>query len=165
MLAYTHTHRRTRERVRMPPPAPPSFWASPHLTPPFPPRRLLGANIGIQLITMCLAGCSVVSGYFGMNLDNGVCGPDGCVSGVADHGHNTFVIVCSVTTALMFLMGQTMKKSQGKANPGMVGELALENGEPLFFDVRHLRLFGLPDPGAGLHPGKLRCRVAVKMGV
>lgn len=38
----------------------------------------LRINVILQLVTVVLAACSAISGYFGMNLDNGVCGPEGC---------------------------------------------------------------------------------------
>ena len=47
-----------------------------------------------------------------MNLDNGVCGPEGCeVNGVSDHGHSTFTYVTVVTTVLMFLTGILLWKT------------------------------------------------------
>ena len=38
-----------------------------------------------------------------MNLDNGVCGPDGCLSpaGVVDHGHKAFITVSDVRETRM----------------------------------------------------------------
>ena len=55
---------------------------------------------------MCMAGCSMISGWFGMNLDNGVCGPEGCeVNGISDHGHGQFVTVTTITSAVMIALG------------------------------------------------------------
>ena len=63
-------------------------------------------QIDIQTITMGLGICSMVSGFFGMNLGNSICGPDGCIDYLtdpnnpsgwrssSDHGHSYFVIVC-----------------------------------------------------------------------
>ena len=80
--------------------------AAPPLSAPAPFRSLLKANITIQLATMCMAGCSMISGWFGMNLDNGVCGPEGCiVNGITDHGHSLFVNVVTISTAVMFACG------------------------------------------------------------
>jgi len=67
-------------------------------------NRLLKANMGIQLATMCMAGCSMVSGFFGMNLSNGTCGPEGC-GGVKDAGFSVFASVAVATTLLMLLVG------------------------------------------------------------
>jgi hypothetical protein len=33
---------------------------------------------------MGLGICSMVSGFFGMNLSNSVCGPDGCIDYISD---------------------------------------------------------------------------------
>ena len=69
-------------------------------------NRLILLQIDIQTITMGLGMCSMVSGFFGMNLGNSICGPDGCIdyltdpnnpsgwSSSSDHGHSYFVIVC-----------------------------------------------------------------------
>ena len=40
--------------------------------------RILAVGLALQLVTCMFAFCSMVSGWFGMNLDNGICGPDGC---------------------------------------------------------------------------------------
>ena len=67
-------------------------------------NRLLKANMGIQLATMCMAGCSMVSGYFGMNLSNGTCGPEGCRD-KSDAGFSVFASVAIATTLAMLLVG------------------------------------------------------------
>lgn len=36
------------------------------------------SQIFVSSITMAMAACSMVSGWFGMNLANGWCGPEGC---------------------------------------------------------------------------------------
>ena len=92
----------------------PPFAPLPHRFPPSPcsyqqadnRNRLALLQIDIQTVTMGLGICSMVSGFFGMNLSNSVCGPDGCIdyltdpknpsgwSSSSDHGHSYFVIVC-----------------------------------------------------------------------
>ena len=55
---------------------------------------------------MCMAGCSMMSGWFGMNLDNGTCGPEGCeVDGTTDRGQSVFIMVSVITTCVMLLTG------------------------------------------------------------
>ena len=62
-------------------------------------NRIMMFQLGVQAVTMGCAACSVVSGYFGMNLSNGWCGPDGClVLGTTSFGHDEFIVVVSVTT-------------------------------------------------------------------
>ena len=41
-------------------------------------NQILSVGLCLQLITVMFGFCSMVSGWFGMNLDNGICGPDGC---------------------------------------------------------------------------------------
>lgn len=42
-----------------------------------------------------------------MNLDNGICGPDGCQSteGMVDHGHAAFVKVSTITCGISLAFG------------------------------------------------------------
>jgi cytochrome b subunit of formate dehydrogenase len=41
-----------------------------------------------------------------MNLDNGACGPEGCViDGTVDAGRSIFVLVVVLTTSMMLLTG------------------------------------------------------------
>jgi hypothetical protein len=47
-------------------------------------NRLALLQIDIQTVTMGLGICSMVSGFFGMNLSNSVCGPDGCLDYISD---------------------------------------------------------------------------------
>lgn len=58
----------------------------------------------LALAACMLAGCSTISGYFGMNLDNGVCGPEGCHGTVQDSGHHAFVQVTTIS-AMISLTG------------------------------------------------------------
>ena len=43
--------------------------------------KILAAGLALQLATCMFGFCSMVSGWYGMNLDNGTCGPDGCNAG------------------------------------------------------------------------------------
>lgn len=69
-------------------------------------NTILQIGMQIQLVTACLAACSVVSGWFGMNLDNGGCGPDGCHDDSADdHGYKRFVWVTTITSGIVIACG------------------------------------------------------------
>jgi hypothetical protein len=66
-------------------------------------RRLIQLQLFVQIVTMSFALMSVVSGFYGMNLGNGFCGPDGCLAmGTTDFGHKQFitVVAASATTSL-----------------------------------------------------------------
>lgn len=78
-------------------------------------------QIYLATISMGLGVCSMASGFFGMNLGNSICGPDGCMDYLADpanparwatnsdHGYKYFVIVCSVSAAFaVVLMGASL---------------------------------------------------------
>lgn len=41
-------------------------------------NAILLVGLFLQLVSACFAFCSMMSGWFGMNLANGTCGPDGC---------------------------------------------------------------------------------------
>lgn len=69
-------------------------------------NETLKASMQIQLVTACMAACSMISGWFGMNLDNGACGPDGCHDAAADdHGYTNFRLVVCITTGLAVMAG------------------------------------------------------------
>ena len=55
-------------------------------------NRLALLQIDIQTVTMGLGICSMVSGFFGMNLSNSVCGPDGCLDYINDPNSESLVI-------------------------------------------------------------------------
>jgi hypothetical protein len=58
-------------------------------------------QIKVQLVTMALGLCSAISGFFGMNLSNGWCGPEGCSTlGTTDAGRGGFTIVIYGSVAL-----------------------------------------------------------------
>ncbi len=61
-------------------------------------NRLLLVQIGIQTATMGMALCSAVSGWFGMNLFNGSCGPEGCE--LERQGYSTFLSVVLVSVVI-----------------------------------------------------------------
>ena len=63
-------------------------------------NNLMQLQIDVMAVTLGLAMCSTVSGWFGMNLDNGFCGPDGCHSDTYNHGFPVFVSVSTVTSAV-----------------------------------------------------------------
>ena len=54
-------------------------------------NRLALLQIDIQTVTMGLGICSMVSGFFGMNLSNSVCGPDGCLDYINDPNSESLV--------------------------------------------------------------------------
>lgn len=64
---------------------------------------LLKINMGLTLCTICFAFCSSISGWYGMNLDNGVCGPEGCHA--ADLGLPTWRAITIATTLVAFVGG------------------------------------------------------------
>ena len=54
-----------------------------------------------------LTACSTIAGFFGMNLGNGFCGPEGCASfGTKDNGSSGFnvVVISSVVLSLFFVI-------------------------------------------------------------
>jgi hypothetical protein len=70
-------------------------------------NNLMRVQIHIMIVSMGLAACSVISGYFGMNLGNGVCGPEGCTSfGTVDGGKAAFqtVVITSVLLSICFIV-------------------------------------------------------------
>ena len=67
-------------------------------------NRIAQLQLIIMLATLAMTACSVVSGFFGMNLGNGTCGPDGCAAiGTTDSGYSVFVRVVSLCVSLAFL--------------------------------------------------------------
>ena len=57
--------------------------------------RILAVGLALQLATCMFGFCSMVSGWFGMNLDNGICGPDGC----NDYGRLGYLAALAVYNA------------------------------------------------------------------
>ena len=78
-------------------------------------NELMLLQLDLQTITMGLAVCSMVSGYLGMNLGNGACGPDGCDENITtNHGYSYFlaVVILSISIAatlasVMFTLSRT----------------------------------------------------------
>jgi hypothetical protein len=78
-------------------------------------NELMLLQLDLQTITMGLAVCSMVSGYLGMNLGNGACGPDGCDASItSNHGYSYFlaVVILSISIAatlssVMFTLSRT----------------------------------------------------------
>lgn len=70
-----------------------------------PPRFLTPAVI--QTFQLFTAGCTMISGWYGMNLDNGWCGPEGCRDATDDYGFpawKTVVIGTSGACGLICLV-------------------------------------------------------------
>lgn len=67
-------------------------------------NTLLLIQIGIQTATMGMAACSMISGWFGMNLDNSLCGPEGCRPDTDDYGRPAWVLIVTVTTSASLLL-------------------------------------------------------------
>ena len=66
-------------------------------------------QILIMIVTTGMTACSVVSGFFGMNLSNGICGPDGCeVLGTTDYGAGAFIKVCTITVSIAIALSATL---------------------------------------------------------
>ncbi len=67
-------------------------------------NRIAQLQLIIMLATLAMTACSVVSGFFGMNVGNGTCGPDGCAPfGTSDSGYSVFVQVVSLCVSLSML--------------------------------------------------------------
>jgi len=72
-------------------------------------NELMLLQLDLQTITMGLAVCSMVSGYLGMNLGNGACGPDGCDESVTNnHGYTFFLLVVFLSVTIATTMASVM---------------------------------------------------------
>ncbi len=70
-------------------------------------NNILRVQIYIMIVSMGLTACSAIAGFFGMNLGNGFCGPEGCASfGTKDNGSSGFnvVVISSVVLSLFFVI-------------------------------------------------------------
>jgi hypothetical protein len=67
-------------------------------------NQLMRLQIGIAAVTMSMGGCSMISGWYGMNLDNGFCGPEGCRETAAAQGNVQWLTLVSVSSALAFII-------------------------------------------------------------
>jgi hypothetical protein len=67
-------------------------------------NRIAQLQLVILLATLGMAACSVVSGFYGMNLGNGTCGPEGCiVLGTTDSGYSVFLRVVGLSVGFAAL--------------------------------------------------------------
>jgi hypothetical protein len=72
-------------------------------------NELMLLQLDLQTITMALGVCSMVSGFLGMNLGNGACGPDGCDDAVTNnHGYSYFLLVVFLSVSLAILVASIM---------------------------------------------------------
>ena len=81
-------------------------------------NRILELQIIVMILSMGMTACSVVSGFFGMNLNNGTCGPEGCHGtcgppdaagnlppgclplGTRDSGHGVFIMITTISVSI-----------------------------------------------------------------
>jgi len=72
-------------------------------------NELMLLQLDLQTITMALSICSMVSGFLGMNLGNGACGPDGCDDTVtSNHGYSFFLLVVFLSVSIAIFVASIM---------------------------------------------------------
>ena len=91
-------------------------------------NRILELQIIIMILSLGMTACSVISGFFGMNLSNGTCGPEGCNGtcgppdafgnldtncfppGKHDSGHSVFLMITGFSVGLAAIVCYAMVK-------------------------------------------------------